>query len=130
MIPRGRGGAKNNWFCKDCIQKFTKINDQLMECEYCENHFCSVCVSAICLILNINIIFIHLECGFIVVANQKLKKPSKLRRKLKNVAKNILRNTAKKIEQIEKTLHSKMGTEVIEQKLSNFFRKWRNRTIN
>ena len=31
-----------------------------------------------------------------MVANQKLKKPSKLRRKLKNVAKNILRKTAKK----------------------------------
>ena len=45
MITRGRGGAKNYWFCKDCSQKFTKINDQLMECEFCENHFCSVCLN-------------------------------------------------------------------------------------
>ena len=40
----GGGGASNFWICKTCSKKFTKISDQLMECEYCENHYCSPCL--------------------------------------------------------------------------------------
>ena len=39
-----RGGGSNFWICKTCSKKFTKISDQLMECEYCENHYCSTCL--------------------------------------------------------------------------------------
>ena len=39
-----RGGANNFWICKTCVKKFTKVSDKLMECEYCENHFCSECL--------------------------------------------------------------------------------------
>ena len=44
MSMKTRGGAKNFWICKTCTKKFTKVTDKLMECEYCENHFCSECL--------------------------------------------------------------------------------------
>ena len=39
-----QGGAKNYWICKTCSKKYTRISDQLMECEYCENHYCFTCL--------------------------------------------------------------------------------------
>ena len=44
MSMKTRGGARNFWICKTCTKKFTKVTDKLMECEYCENHFCSECL--------------------------------------------------------------------------------------
>lgn len=35
-----RKGNKAAWTCKICNKKYTKDSDQLLECEYCEGHFC------------------------------------------------------------------------------------------
>ena len=53
----------------------------------------------------------------------KVEETLKIEKKIEKRCQEHFEKYSKKIEQIEKTLHSKMGTEVIEQKLSNFLEK-------
>ena len=121
MNTRGRGGAKNYWYCKDCSKKFTKLNDQLMECEYCENHFCSVCLN-----MTDTEYEHHIHSSgmwFCRDCKPKVEETLKIEKEIEKRCQEHFEKYSKKIEQIEKTLHSKMGTEVIDQKLSNFLEK-------
>ena len=121
MNTRGRGGAKNYWYCKDCSKKFTKLNDRLMECEYCENHFCSVCLN-----MTDTEYEHHIHSSgmwFCRDCKPKVEETLKIEKEIEKRCQEHFEKYSKKIEQIEKTLHSKMGTEVIEQKLSNFLEK-------
>ena len=121
MTTRGRGGAKNYWYCKDCSKKFTKLNDQLMECEYCENHFCSVCLN-----MTDTEYEHHIHSSgmwFCRDCKPKVEETLKIEKEIEKRCQDHFEKYSKKIEQIEKTFHSKMGTEVIEQKLSIFLEK-------
>ena len=121
MTTRGRGGAKNYWYCKDCSKKFTKLNDQLMECEYSENHFCSVCLN-----MTDTEYEHHIHSSgmwFCSDCKPKVEETLKIEKEIEKRCQEHFEKYSKKIEQIEKTLHSKMGTEVIAQKLSNFLEK-------
>ena len=32
------------WQCETCQKKYTKETDKVMECEFCESHFCIGCL--------------------------------------------------------------------------------------
>ena len=42
MSKTSKGQA--GWKCSTCQKLFTKDNDKLMECEYCEHHYCISCL--------------------------------------------------------------------------------------
>ena len=37
---KGKPPIKQTWTCLDCSKKYSKSNDKLIECEFCENYFC------------------------------------------------------------------------------------------
>ncbi len=46
MKTRLQAAAEGNtWTCKTCNVQFGNPNDKLMECEYCDNHFCAKCLN-------------------------------------------------------------------------------------
>ncbi len=47
MKTRLQAAAEGNtsWTCKTCKGQFVNPNDKLMECEYCDNHFCAKCLN-------------------------------------------------------------------------------------
>ena len=41
---KGKPPIKQTWTCLECSKKYSKSNDKLMECEFCENYFCVTCL--------------------------------------------------------------------------------------
>ena len=52
--PRGKNGRKGrkasvsdkdvSWMCEECGKQFKSEKDKLLECEYCEKHYCLKCL--------------------------------------------------------------------------------------
>ena len=41
---KGNASSTEGWICKVCSVKFTEDKAEVLECEYCEKHFCHSCV--------------------------------------------------------------------------------------
>ena len=59
------------WQCETCQKKYTKETDKVMECEFCESHFCIGCLDMMPTTYN------HLQCGFVLLVCLRSRKLSK-----------------------------------------------------
>ena len=105
------GGASNFWICKTCSKKFTKISDQLMECEYCENHYCSTCLG-----MTDTEYEHHVHSSgmwFCRVCKPKVEETLKIEKEIEKRCQEHFEKYSRKLEQIEKVLQSKLGREEV-----------------
>ena len=101
-LSTGGGGASNFWICKTCSKKFTKISDQLMECEYCENHYCSPCLG-----MTDTEYEHHVHSSgmwFCGVCKPKVEETLKIEKEIEKRCQEHFEKYSRKLEQIEKVL--------------------------
>ena len=106
MSMKTRGGAKNFWICKTCTKKFTKVTDKLMECEYCENHFCSECLQ-----MNDKEYEHHIHSSgmwFCGRCKPKVEETLKVEKEIEKRCEEHFQKYCKRLESIEKKLEKKV----------------------
>ena len=115
MITRksslSKGGAKNYWICKTCSKKYTRVSDQLMECEYCENHYCSTCLG-----MTDTEYEHHVHSSgmwFCGICKPKVEETLKIEKEIEKRCQEHFEKYSKKLEQIEKVLQGKLDKEEV-----------------
>ena len=101
-----RGGANNFWICKTCVKKFTKVSDKLMECEYCENHFCSDCLQ-----MNDKEYEHHINSSgmwFCVTCKPKVEETLKIEKEIEKCCEEHFKKYSNRLEEIERKLENKV----------------------
>ena len=103
---RNRGGANNFWICKTCVKKFTKVSDKLMECEYCENHFCSECLQ-----MNDKEYDHHINSSgmwFCITCKPKVEEALKIEKEIEKRCEEHFIKYSKRLDEIERKLEGKV----------------------
>ncbi len=108
------------WTCEVCLKKFTGTDDQIVECERCENHYCITCIEMS------EDVYENLHRPDLFWFCPDCARQIRLRNSLKDTMDSFMDTVSDKFDELERKFdqklqqHSTQRLEQIEKKLASF----------